>query len=119
MSWSARAQPRNACSRADRRASRVEAIADAARATRPRSRLDEYATNCMLDLMVRSGRIDEARAWATELLADADFLAGKDDLRDTLDHGLRLLRPQRILSRGLDSLAGCLPEARAKIKQTW
>jgi pentatricopeptide repeat protein len=54
--------------------------------------LDEYATNCMLDLMVRSGRIDEARAWATELLADADFLAGKDDLRDTLDHVLARLR---------------------------
>lgn len=45
----------------------------------------EYAANQLLDTLMRLGRMDELRAWALELLADATFLAGKDELRQTLE----------------------------------
>lgn len=45
----------------------------------------EFAANQLLDTLMRLGRMDELRAWALELLADATFLAGKDELRQTLE----------------------------------
>lgn len=51
----------------------------------PRDDVAEYAANTLLDLLMRSGRTDELRVWVERLLADASFLAGRDDLRDTLE----------------------------------
>ncbi len=45
----------------------------------------EYAANTLLDLLLRSGRVDDAKRWVAELLGDAAFLADKPALRETLD----------------------------------
>ncbi len=45
----------------------------------------EYATNILLDLLNRGGSYDEMRTWVDTLRADPAFLAGRDDLRTTLD----------------------------------
>jgi hypothetical protein len=45
----------------------------------------EYAANMLLDALVRANRIEELKGWVTELLADSTFLAGKDELRTTLE----------------------------------
>ena len=45
----------------------------------------EYAANQLLDTLMRAGRLAELRAWALELLGDAAFLAGNDELRQTLE----------------------------------
>jgi hypothetical protein len=46
----------------------------------------EYAANLLLDTLNRAGRYDEMLAWVDALLADTAFLAGKDELRETLEH---------------------------------
>lgn len=53
----------------------------------------EYAANLLLDALVQQGRMAEVRALVDELLADAAFIAGKDDLRHTLER-LRTLLAQ-------------------------
>jgi hypothetical protein len=45
----------------------------------------EYAANELLDTLMRANRVTELRAWVADLLADATFLAGKDELRQTLE----------------------------------
>jgi hypothetical protein len=45
----------------------------------------EYAANLLLDNLNRNGRYDDMGAWIDDLLADRAFLAGKDDLRETLE----------------------------------
>jgi hypothetical protein len=45
--------------------------------------------NLALDLLVRSGRLDEAKAWAREQLADEAFLENKPVLRATLERMVR------------------------------
>lgn len=44
----------------------------------------EYAANILLEQLLRQGRVAEVQALVAELLADAAFLAGKDELRATL-----------------------------------
>ena len=44
----------------------------------------EYAANILLDNLNRAGRYDEMSGWVDELLADRDFMAGKDELQQTL-----------------------------------
>jgi hypothetical protein len=45
----------------------------------------EYAANILLDALLTAGRAAEVEALVDELLADAAFLAGKDELRATLE----------------------------------
>jgi hypothetical protein len=45
----------------------------------------EYSANIALDLLLRTGRIAEAKALVDELLADPAFLARHPDLRETLE----------------------------------
>jgi hypothetical protein len=45
----------------------------------------EYVANMLLDALMRANRIDELKRWVNELLADAAFLAGKDQLRALLE----------------------------------
>ncbi len=45
----------------------------------------EYAANMLIDALIRADRITDLKAWVEELLADAGFLAGKDELRKTLE----------------------------------
>lgn len=51
----------------------------------PDDEVAEYAANILLDLLNRSGNYDEMHAWVETLLADPAFLAGRDDLRATLE----------------------------------
>jgi hypothetical protein len=45
----------------------------------------EYAANILIDHLLNDGRVAEVRALVDELLADQAFLAGKDELRKTLE----------------------------------
>jgi hypothetical protein len=45
----------------------------------------EYATNILLDALLRAGRVAEVTALVDELLGDSAFMAGKDALRQTLE----------------------------------
>lgn len=45
----------------------------------------EYAANMLLDDLNRAGRYDEMAVWVDDLLADGTFMAGKNDLRGTLE----------------------------------
>ncbi len=45
----------------------------------------EYVANMLLDALARANRIEQLKTWVNELLADAGFLAGKDQLRVTLE----------------------------------
>jgi len=54
----------------------------------------EYAANQLIDLLLRTGQIAEARAWAVELLADAAFMVGKDALRATLERVREVTAPK-------------------------
>ncbi|NVB79039.1 MAG: hypothetical protein HOV81_11625 [Kofleriaceae bacterium] len=51
----------------------------------------EYAANILIDALVQQGRMAEVRALVDELLADAAFIAGKDELRQTLERIRTLL----------------------------
>ena len=44
----------------------------------------EYAANELLDLLSRANQTSDLRFWVNELSADAQFLDGKDALRETL-----------------------------------
>jgi len=46
----------------------------------------EYAANMLLDNLNRAGRYHEMAIWVDDLRADGAFMAGKDDLQQTLDH---------------------------------
>lgn len=50
----------------------------------PGHEVAEYAANLSLDILNRLGRFPQMLVLVDELLADAGFLANKDDLRDTL-----------------------------------
>lgn len=45
----------------------------------------EYAANILLDALATQGRMAEVRALVDNLLADDAFMAGKDELRQTLE----------------------------------
>lgn len=45
----------------------------------------EYVVNMLLDALMRANRVEELKRWVSELLADATFLEGKDQLRSTLE----------------------------------
>nr|MBA3540862.1 hypothetical protein [Deltaproteobacteria bacterium] len=45
----------------------------------------EYAVNILLDVLLRQNRIAEAKILVDDLLADAAFLVGRDELRKTLE----------------------------------
>jgi pentatricopeptide repeat protein len=52
------------------------------------NRADEtaaYAANILLDALLNAGRIDDVKRLVDELLADTAFMAGKDQLRATLE----------------------------------
>ncbi len=47
--------------------------------------LAEYAANMLLDQLIRTNNIEQMKYWVYELLGDARFMAGKDELRRTLE----------------------------------
>jgi hypothetical protein len=47
--------------------------------------LAEYCANMLLDELIRRNDVDQMKYWVFELLADARFMAGKDQLRQTLE----------------------------------
>ena len=53
----------------------------------------EFAANILLDALLKAGRVAEVEALVDNLLADAAFMAGKDELRQTLER-LRTLIAQ-------------------------
>lgn len=47
--------------------------------------LAEYSANMLLDMLISTNNIDQMKYWVYELLGDARFMAGKDELRQTLE----------------------------------
>jgi len=45
----------------------------------------EYAANMLLDALMRANKLDELKLWVDDLLGDVAFLAGKDQLKQTLE----------------------------------